>query len=270
MHIFVFRPNRRVNVHASYLEYNESADNEKENEPEDESLDDFLNDVDENVDDDDGLDDFVPDLGSKTSLGVLVKKDSPARKKSRSDRKLQKRKKSHNWNRTCQKSNEENAWDTSISYALLKDSVCVACSKEIEKSKAKHSKDLFNDKTKAGTSLYDIFTTAIDEKKVSQNDYGRRICNKCYLLLEEIEFYYLEWSSLVDCFRDTFIMGQKNLDLDFGGEVIADNDKGQNEKRMDNIQHIDMCKDAVVKIITNDSMKSFRSEGVGVDDFCCR
>ena len=53
MYIFVFRPNRRVNVHASYLEYNESADNEKENEPEDEALDDFLNDVDENVDDDD-------------------------------------------------------------------------------------------------------------------------------------------------------------------------------------------------------------------------
>lgn len=220
------------------------------------------------MDDDETLD-FIPELQTKADFKDLeqrTQKESCKRKrttiKSKSIEKLHKRRKLKH---KIQKPFEKQEWDTSINYNLLKDSICVGCSKEIEKGKQENSKDLFTDKTGAGSSLHDVFVSII-ETEVSQNDYGKRLCRKCCLALEQIEFYYHEWRSLVDGFRDTFILGQKNLDFDLGGWTNHD---GENEQSSV-IQTMDMCKNAVVKILHNDSLQSFSLQGIGMDDFHCR
>ena len=114
--------------------------------------------------------------------------------------------------------------------------------------------------------MYDIFVSIIDND-VSRTDYGTRLCRKCCLALEQIEFYYHEWRSLVDGFRDTFILGQKSLDLDLGG--LTDYNNTDNEQSSV-IQSMDMCKNAVVKILHNKSTQSFSPQGMGIDDFHCR
>ena len=87
-------------------------------------------------------------------------------------------------------------------------------------------------------------------------------------MLEQIEFYYHEWRSLVDGFRDTFTLGQKNLDLDFGSG--ADVETHQEDDLFGVIQTMDLCKNALVKIIESESLQSFNPKGIGVGDFDCR
>ena len=165
-----------------------------------------------------------------------------------------------------QKPLEKHDWNTTINYKLLKDSVCVCCSKEIERGKAESSKDLFTDKTEAGSNLYDIFVSIIDNEDVHQTDYGRRLCRKCCLAVDQIEFYYMETRVLVDGLRDTFMLGQKNLDTDFGGSTNTEVDN----EVASVLQTMDMCKNAVVKVLDNNSFQSFNPQGIGIADFHCR
>ena len=259
----IFRPNRRVNVRASYLEFNERAQDEKEDE--DEVLDDILSDF----DDDETLD-FVPESqekGDAEDIQHRHKKETSKRKRatasSKTLTKLQKRKRIK---QKIQKPLEKQDWNTTINYKLLKDSVCACCSKEIERGKAESSKDLFTDKTEAGSNLYDIFVSIINKEDVSQTDYGRRLCRKCCLALDQIEFYYMETRALVDGLRDTFMLGQKNLDTDLGGSTNTEVES----ELASVLQTMDMCKNAVFKVLDNNCLQSFNPQGIGIADFHCR
>ena len=150
-------------------------------------------------------------------------------------------------------------------YKTLKDSICVGCSKELSKEKQESSKNLYTDKTGGGKNLYDIFVSII-EREVSAMDLGRRMCRKCCTALDQIEFYYQEWRSLVDGFRDTFLLGQKSLDADLGGVPNCDIDNEVTNV----VQTMDMHKNAVVKVLDQNSLQSFTPLGMGMADFHCR
>ena len=125
---------------------------------------------------------------------------------------------------------------------------------------------MFTDKTEAGSKLYDIFVSIIDQEKICPTDYGRRLCRKCCLALDQIEFYYTETRLLVDGLRDTFILGQKNLDLDYGGSANY-----EVESELSSVlETMDMCKNGIVKVIENDSLQSFSTHSIGIGDFHCR
>ena len=256
----IFRPNRRVNVHASYLEFNETEKDEN-----DIDLDELLAEEDEILD-------FVPDSNNMTELEEVEEMiQAESRKRKRASSKSKMTSKQINSKKSRQglpKQVEKQEWNSGINYKLLKDSVCVGCSKEIEKGKVDDTKDLFNDKTEGGNRLFDVFVSLIDDKSISETDYGRRLCRKCFLVLEQIEFYYHEWRSLVDGFRDTFTLGHRNLDLDFASS--SEIETHQDDDLFGVIQTMDLCKNAVVKIIDNDSLQSFSSQEAGVGDFNCR
>ena len=261
-----FRPNRRVNVHASYLEFNEFGNDQNESEEESEKFAEFINEWNE-----DEEFDYLPESLGKDE----VNKESPKKAFGKGKRPLikskpfaqyQKRKKVKH---TIQNAKEKNEWNTFTSYKSLKDSICVGCSKELQKGKLENSKDLFHDKTGGGTSLHEIFVSIIEtEDVVAHTNYGSRLCNKCCLVLEQIEFYYHEWRSLVDGFRDTFILGQKNLDSDLGGG--GGNTYPDNNDCSSVLQSMDVSKNAVVKILENNSLQSFSPKGIGIEDFHCR
>ena len=150
-------------------------------------------------------------------------------------------------------------------YETLKDSICVGCSKELSKEKQESSKNLYTDKTGGGKNLYNIFVSII-EREVSAMDLGRRMCRKCCTALDQIEFYYQEWRSLVDGFRDTFLLGQRSLDADLGGLYSYDTDN----EAANVVQTMDMHKNAVVKVLDENSLESFTPLGMGIADFHCR
>ena len=254
------RPNRRVNVHASYLEFNETEKDEN---------DEKMNELDKILIEEDETLDFLPNPNEFDEVDEMIQRQTRKRKKGLS--KSTTASKSMGTKRlrpALPKQTEKQEWNSGINYKLLKDSICVGCSKELEKDKIDQTKDLFNDKTEGGSKLFDIFVTIIDNKAVSESNYGRCLCRKCFLVLEQIEFYYHEWRSLVDGFRDTFTLGQKNLDLDFGSTV--DVEAHQDDDLCGIIQTMDLCKNAVVKILENDSLHSFNPKSIGAGDFDCR
>ena len=216
--------------------------------------------------------DFLPNpkgLNEFDEVDEIIQKESRKRKKGSNKSKISLKQVNYKkMKQSVQKPIEKQEWNSGINFKLLKDSVCVGCSKELEKNKIDQTKDLFNDKTEGGSKLFDIFVSIIDDKSVTENDYGRRLCRKCFLVLEQIEFYYHEWRSLVDSFRDSFTLGQKNLDLDFASN--AETEAHQDDELFGVIQTMDLCKNAVVKILDNDSLESFNSKDVGVGGFNCR
>ena len=97
-------------------------------------------------------------------------------------------------------------------------------------------------------------------------DLGRRMCRRCYTALDQIEFYYQEWQSLVDGFRETFLLGQRSLDADLGGLYSYDTDN----EAANVVQTMDTHKNAVVKVLDENSLESFTPLGMGIADFHCR
>ena len=160
---------------------------------------------------------------------------------------------------------EKNEFGILSDYKILKDSICVGCSKELSKEKQEGSKNLYSGKTGGGRNFYDIFVSII-ESEVSLIEFGSLMCRKCCTALDQIEFYYQEWRSLVDGFRDTFLLGQKSLDADLGGVPNCDIDNEVTNV----VQTMDMHKNAVVKVLDQNSLQSFTPLGMGMADFHCR
>ena len=113
------------------------------------------------------------------------------------------------------------------------------------------------------------------------NEYSRKLCRKCCISLDQIEFYYHEWRALVDGFRDTFQMGQRNLDVDLGGgdftpediSVVgesSDDTTPSSQVAKNVIQTMDLHKSAILKVLDNHAVETFSALGIGISDFHCR
>ncbi len=211
------RPGRRVNVKFEVTDYDEAAA-EKVDDPGDSGSEDA--DVERDFDqvlgeggfgrrksksateDDEETDDGLLDDADFHELSNVVPSRRNSRRKIALNRKV----------KLVGESGEDEAAKRQP-YEVCKDQICCVCSTELDFADLESYKNLYEDRTKGGKSLYEMFE-AIVRQEVQPSFYGSRVCHKCAEDMDEIEELYQKYRRATESFLDTFVLGQRVLDAD--------------------------------------------------------
>lgn len=146
-------------------------------------------------------------------------------------------------------------------YTLDKDSVCVGCSRKLDSDRFDQYKNLYQDLTNGGKSLYDLFTSVVKEE-VSESNSGTYLCQRCVNALNNVEHLYGCLRKATDNFLDTYLLGHKTLDADLGGvEDILE------PCSMSCVVNLPIKK--VTLKVLDEAMETFNALTVGDADFDC-
>ena len=136
------------------------------------------------------------------------------------------------------------------------------CCNELSPKQMEKSSDIFTGLTKQGKSLKDLVSSLIKEE-IDETMIGRRLCQQCCSLLNQIEHHFSQFRSLSDQFLDGYTLGQKSLDADLGGfEEVGDLTSMLGALSLP-------LGDIMIKVF-DDSIDTFEASYVGHQDFNCQ
>jgi hypothetical protein len=255
------RPNRRVKVRFDMRGVDDDDDDEDEDAEAEKDIDEVLKDVREErgrsgqererEETEDEEEDMMNDEEFHEVSNMV-----PSRRSSRRRINLAKKVTLHN-------DSGEDVVAKNNAYDICKDQVCCVCSTELDYRILESFKNLYEDTTKCGKSLYDVFG-AIVKEDVQPSFYGSRVCHKCVGAVNEIEELYQKYRRATESFVDTFVLGQRVLDADVCQQATTCGEESAAVEDKDVTTFVDLSK-CTVKIVDVANNASFNALAIGYD-----